>query len=161
MFDEFLEDYKYNWKMADKQYMEERYRESLSPKQREKAKRSSTTSLLLRIKWALENLKLRMEAARFPEILAMAMVVFSISLILLIVSWGWNILASETTLYRWSIALYLVSGLLVLNLMPMLMCHKVTHKNLIDSSPLFRYCLTHASCNFFVKTIDSDTSKEI
>ena len=118
MFDEFLEDYKYNWKMADKQYMEERYRESLSPKQREKAKRSSTTSLLLRIKWALENLKLRMEAARFPEILAMAMVVFSISLILLIVSWGWNILASETTLYRWSIALYLVSGLLVLNLMP-------------------------------------------
>ena len=91
MFDEFLEDYKYNWKMADKQYMEERYRESLSPKQREKAKRSSTTSLLLRIKWALENLKL---------------------------SWGWNILASETTLYRWSIALYLVSGLLVLNLMP-------------------------------------------
>ena len=87
MFDEFLEDYKYNWKMADKQYMEERYRESLSPKQREKAKRSSTTSLLLRIKWALENLKLRMEAARFPEILAMAMVVFSISLILLIVSW--------------------------------------------------------------------------
>ena len=93
MFDEFLEDYKYNWKMADKQYMEERYRESLSPKQREKAKRSSTTSLLLRIKWALENLKLRMEAARFPEILAMAM-------------------------YRWSIALYLVSGLLVLNLMP-------------------------------------------
>ena len=43
----------------------------------------------------------------------------------------------------------------------MLMCHKVTHKNLIDSSPLFRYCLTHASCNFFVKTIDSDTSKEI
>lgn len=38
MFDEFLEDYKYNWKMADKQYMEERYRESLSPKQREKAK---------------------------------------------------------------------------------------------------------------------------
>lgn len=54
MFDEFLEDYKYNWKMADKQYMEERYRESLSPKQREKAKRSSTTSLLLRIKWALE-----------------------------------------------------------------------------------------------------------
>ena len=36
MFDEFLEDYKYNWKMADKQYMEERYRESLSPKQREK-----------------------------------------------------------------------------------------------------------------------------
>ena len=161
MFDEFLEDYKYNWKMADKQYMEERYRESLSPKQREKAKRSSTTSLLLRIKWALENLKLRMEAARFPEILAMAMVVFSISLILLIVSWGWNILASETTLYRWSIALYLVSGLLVLNLMPMLMCHKVTHKNLRDSSPLFRYCLTHASCNFFVKTIDSDTSKEI
>ena len=98
--------------------MEKRYRESLSPKQREKAKRSSTTSLLLRIKWALENLKLRMEAARFPEILAMAMVVFSISLILLIVSWGWNILASETTLYRWSIALYLVSGLLVLNLMP-------------------------------------------
>ena len=104
--------------MADKQYMEERYRESLSPKQREKAKRSSTTSLLLRIKWALENLKLRMEAARFPEILAMAMVVFSISLILLIVSWGWNILASETTLYRWSMALYLVSGLLVVNLMP-------------------------------------------
>ena len=45
--------------------------------------------------------------------------------------------------------------------MIMLMCHKVTHKNLIDSSPLFRYCLTHASCNFFVKTIDSDTSKEI
>ena len=43
----------------------------------------------------------------------------------------------------------------------MLMCGKVTHKNLIDSSPLFRYCLTHASCNFFVKTIDSDTSKEI
>ena len=118
MFDEFLEDYKYNWKMADKQYMEERYKESLSPKQREKAKRSSTTSLLLRIKWALENLKLRMEAARFPEILAMAMVVFSISLILLIVSWGWNILASETTLYRWSMALYLVSGLLVVNLMP-------------------------------------------
>lgn len=29
MFDEFLEDYKYNWKMADKQYMEERYREIL------------------------------------------------------------------------------------------------------------------------------------
>ena len=46
-------------------------------------------------------------------------------------------------------------------LLRMLMCHKVTHKNLIDSSPLFRYCLTHASCNFFVKTIDSDTSKEI
>ena len=133
MFDEFLEDYKYNWKMADKQYMEERYRESLSPKQRKKAKRSSTTSLLLRIKWALENLKLRMEAARFPEILAMAMVVFSISLILLIVSWGWNILASETTLYRWSMALYLVSGLLVLNLMPMLMYGREAQD--MDSQP--------------------------
>lgn len=48
-----------------------------------------------------------------------------------------------------------------ITLLTMLMCHKVTHKNLIDSSPLFRYCLTHASCNFFVKTIDSDTSKEI
>jgi len=43
----------------------------------------------------------------------------------------------------------------------MLMCHKVTHKNLIDSSPLFRYYLTHTSCNFFVKPIDSDTSEEI
>mgnify|MGYP007081668712 CR=1 FL=1 len=30
----------------------------------------------------------------------------------------------------------------------MLMCHKVTHKNLIDSSPLFRYYLTHTPCNF-------------
>lgn len=49
MFDEFWEDYKYNWKMADKQYMEERYRESLSPNQREKAKRSSTTSLLIMV----------------------------------------------------------------------------------------------------------------
>ena len=29
MFDEFLEDYKYNWKMADNQYIEERYSESL------------------------------------------------------------------------------------------------------------------------------------
>ena len=47
MFDEFLEDYKYNWKMADKQYMEERYRESLSPKQREKATRSSATQNLM------------------------------------------------------------------------------------------------------------------
>ena len=44
---------------------------------------------------------------------------------------------------------------------PMLMCHKVTHKNLIDSSPLFRYYLTHTPCNFFVKPIDSDTSEEI
>ena len=26
MFDEFLEDYKYNWKMADKKYMEECYK---------------------------------------------------------------------------------------------------------------------------------------
>ena len=43
----------------------------------------------------------------------------------------------------------------------MLMCHKVTHKNLIDSSPLFRYYLTHTLCNFFVKPIDSDTSEEI
>ena len=43
----------------------------------------------------------------------------------------------------------------------MLMCHKVTHKNLIDSSPLFRYYLTHTPCNFFVKPIDSDTSEEI
>ena len=118
MFDEFLEEYKYNWKMADKQYTEERYRNSLSPKQMEKAQSSPTTSILLRIKWALKNLKMRIEAARFPEILAIAMIVFSISLILLIVSWGWNILASETTLYRWSMTLYLVSGLLVLNLMP-------------------------------------------
>ena len=118
MFDEFLETYKYNWKMADKQYVEERYRKSLSPKQMEKAQSSPTTSILFRIKWELENLKTMIEAARFPEILAMAMVVFSISLILLIVSWGWNILASETTLYRWSMALYLVSGLLVVNLMP-------------------------------------------
>ena len=38
MFDEFLEDYKYNWKMADKKYMEECYRKSLSPKQIEKAR---------------------------------------------------------------------------------------------------------------------------
>ena len=150
MFDEFLEDYKYNWKMADKQYMEERYRESLSPKQREKAKRSSTTSLLLRIKWALENLKLRMEAARFPEILAMAMVVFSISLILLIVSWGWNILASETTLYRWSIALYLVSGLLVLNLMPSTVAYnrkkheKRSIKELINTAEDFKIDLKNA-----------------
>lgn len=37
MFDEFLEEYKYNWKMADNQYTEERYRNSLSPKQVEKA----------------------------------------------------------------------------------------------------------------------------
>lgn len=43
----------------------------------------------------------------------------------------------------------------------MLMCHKVTRKNLIDSSPLFRYYLTHTPCNFFVKPIDSDTSEEI
>ena len=43
----------------------------------------------------------------------------------------------------------------------MLMCHKVTHKNLTDSSPLFRYYLTHTPCNFFVKPIDSDTSEEI
>ena len=43
----------------------------------------------------------------------------------------------------------------------MLMCHKVTHKNLIDSNPLFRYYLTHTPCNFFVKPIDSDTSEEI
>ena len=48
-----------------------------------------------------------------------------------------------------------ISGLI------MLMCHKVTHKNLIDSSPLFRYYLTHTPCNFFVKPIDSDTSEEI
>ena len=46
-------------------------------------------------------------------------------------------------------------------LLIMLMCHKVTHKNLIDSSPLFRYYLTHTPCNFFVKPIDSDTSEEI
>lgn len=118
MFDEFLEEYKYNWKMADNQYTEERYRNSLSPKQVEKAQSSPTTSILLRIKWALKNLKMRIEAARFPEILAIAMIVFSISLILLIVSLGWNILTSETTLYRWSMTLYLVSGLLVLNLMP-------------------------------------------
>ena len=51
----------------------------------------------------------------------------------------------------------LTYGYLVL----MLMCHKVTHKNLIDSSPLFRYYLTHTPCNFFVKPIDSDTSEEI
>ena len=44
---------------------------------------------------------------------------------------------------------------------PMLMCHKVTRKNLIDSNPLFRYYLTHTPCNFFVKPIDSDTSEEI
>ena len=44
---------------------------------------------------------------------------------------------------------------------PMLMCHKVTRKNLIDSNPLFRYYLTHTLCNFFVKPIDSDTSEEI
>ena len=43
----------------------------------------------------------------------------------------------------------------------MLMCHKVTYKNLIDSNPLFRYYLTHTLCNFFVKPIDSDTSEEI
>ena len=43
----------------------------------------------------------------------------------------------------------------------MLMCHKVTRKNLIDSNPLFRYYLTHTPCNFFVKPIDSDTSEEI
>lgn len=43
----------------------------------------------------------------------------------------------------------------------MLMCHKVTRKNLIDSNPLFRYYLTHTLCNFFVKPIDSDTSEEI
>lgn len=90
MFDEFLEEYKYNWKMADNQYTEERYRNSLSPKQVEKAQSSPTTSILLRIKWALKNLKMRIEAARFPEILAIAMIVFSISLILLIVSLGWN-----------------------------------------------------------------------
>lgn len=118
MFDEFLEDYKYNWKMADKKYMEKCYRKSLSPKQMEKAQSSPTTSILLRIKWALKNLKMRIEAARFPEILAIAVIVFSISLILLIVSLGWNILASETTLYRLRMTLYLVSGLLVLNLMP-------------------------------------------
>ena len=41
------------------------------------------------------------------------------------------------------------------------MRHKVTHKNLIDSSPLFRYYLTHTPCNFFVKPIDFDPSKEI
>ena len=118
MFDEFLETYKYNWKMADKQYVEERYRKSLSPKQMEKAQSSPTTSILFRMKWELENLKTMIEAARFPEFIAMAMVVFSISLILLIVSFGWNILASETTLYRWSMTLYLVSGLMVLNQMP-------------------------------------------
>lgn len=72
MFDEFLEEYKYNWKMADNQYTEERYRNSLSPKQVEKAQSSPTTSILLRIKWALKNLKMRIEAARFPEILAIA-----------------------------------------------------------------------------------------
>lgn len=38
MFDEFLEEYKYNWKMADNQYTEERYRNSLSPKQVERHK---------------------------------------------------------------------------------------------------------------------------
>lgn len=43
----------------------------------------------------------------------------------------------------------------------MLMCHKVTRKNLIDSNPLFRYYLAHTPCNFFVKPIDSDTSEEI
>ena len=48
-----------------------------------------------------------------------------------------------------------------INAEEMLMCDKVTHKNLIDSSPLFRYYLTHTLCNFFVKPIDSDTSEEI
>ena len=67
MFDEFLEEYKYNWKMADNQYTEERYRNSLSPKQVEKAQSSPTTSILLRIKWALKNLKMRIEAARFSN----------------------------------------------------------------------------------------------
>lgn len=32
MFDEFLEDYKYNWKMADKKYMEECYRKKFVTK---------------------------------------------------------------------------------------------------------------------------------
>ena len=59
----------------------------------------------------------------------------------------------------WLLVISIPSPVTILDIM--LMCHKVTHKNLIDSSPLFRYCLTHASCNFFVKTIDSDTSKEI
>jgi hypothetical protein len=63
-------------------------------------------------------------------------------------------LASGASSTCWKVTEMIIRGL-------MLMCHKVTHKNLIDSSPLFRYCLTHASCNFFVKTIDSDTSKEI
>lgn len=52
-------------------------------------------------------------------------------------------------------------ALAMINDAEMLMCHKVTHKNLIDSSPLFRYYLTHTPCNFFVKPIDSDTSEEI
>lgn len=68
MFDEFLEDYKYNWKMADKQYMEELDTRSLSPKLKGKRqKEAQTASLLLRIKWALENLKLRMEALDFKR----------------------------------------------------------------------------------------------
>ena len=92
MFDEFLEDYKYNWKMADKKYMEECYRKSLSPKQVEKAKNSQMISIFLKIKWMWENLKNSIEAARFPEILALAIAVFLISLILLIVLAGkWRI----------------------------------------------------------------------
>ena len=56
MFDEFLEEYKYNWKMADNQYTEERYRNSLSPKQVEKAQSSPTTSILLN-KMGVEKFK--------------------------------------------------------------------------------------------------------
>lgn len=78
MFDEFLEDYKYRWKMADKKYMEECYRKSLSPKQIEKAKNSQMISIFLKIKWMWENLKNSIEAARFPEILALAIAVFQI-----------------------------------------------------------------------------------
>lgn len=67
MFDEFLEDYKYNWKMADKKYMEECYRKSLSPKQIEKAKNSQMISIFLKIKWMWENLKIVLRLQGSPK----------------------------------------------------------------------------------------------
>ena len=104
--------------MADKKYMEECYRKSLSPKQIEKAKNSQMISIFLKIKWMWENLKNSIEAARFPEILALAIAVFLISLILLIVLGGHIITVSEPALYGWSLILYFVSGHLAVKLMP-------------------------------------------
>ena len=53
----FLEEYKYNWKMADNQYTEERYRNSLSPKQVEKGTKQSDNINPAQNKMGVEKFK--------------------------------------------------------------------------------------------------------